>query len=87
MVVVMIIKDFDCSDEGIYQCWIKYFLDSLVKIKISKIIVGFVGKYVFLMLLNFVLKKKLNKMFVNFMNIEKKNKLKYNMNNRFFSIK
>lgn len=87
MAAVMIIKDPDCSDEGIYRCWIKYFSDSSVKTKTSKTIVGFVGKYVLLMLLNFVLKKKLNKMFVNFMNIEKKNKLKYNMNNRFLSIK
>lgn len=56
MAAVMIIKDPVCSDEGIYQCWIRYYSDSSVKSKTTITIVGFVGKYVLLMLLNFVLK-------------------------------
>lgn len=56
MSAVMIIKDPVCSDEGIYRCWIEYYSDSSVKTNTSKTIVGFVGKYVLLMLLNFVLK-------------------------------
>lgn len=56
MAAVMIIKDPVCSDEGIYQCWIEYYSDSSVQRKTSQTIVGFVGKYVLLMLLNFVLK-------------------------------
>lgn len=47
---VMIIKDPVCSDEGIYRCWIIYYSESSVITKTSQTIVGFVGKYVLLML-------------------------------------
>lgn len=56
MAAVMIIKDPVCSDEGIYRCWIEYYSDSSVKRNTSQTMVGFIGKYVLLMLLNFVLK-------------------------------
>ncbi|XP_065942226.1 neurotrimin-like isoform X3 [Magallana gigas] len=44
MAAVMIIKDPVCSDEGIYQCRIKYYSDSSVKTKTTITIVGFAAK-------------------------------------------
>lgn len=41
---VMIIKDPECSDEGTYQCLIKYFSDFSEKTRTSQSMVGLSGK-------------------------------------------
>lgn len=45
---VMIIKNPVCSDEGIYQCWIQYFSDEVLKTQTSRSFVEFECKYTFM---------------------------------------
>lgn len=45
---VMIIKDPVCSDEGIYRCWIQYFLGNSRMSNTSRSVVEFKCKYLFI---------------------------------------
>lgn len=46
LAAVMIIKDPDCHDKGIYRCYIKYLLENEDKIQTSGAFVEFSGKYI-----------------------------------------